>query len=143
MLDGVIHWQLKKIKPEIKEKIEKYHNEGKPFDQEELPADKLPFDAYVLQNLNQNKQSVKQRIEFLEAQNAVKEVKEENNGISYEVNKSENRVMIFFPGKPSEEIRKKMKSRGFRWSPRNMAWQSYIKQYNIDLAAEIVKAGQM
>ena len=70
---------------------------------------------------------------------AVEEIQFEKDGISFEVNKSENRVMIFFPGKPSEEIRSKLKRHGFRWSPRNMAWQAYIKQWNIDFAKEIVQ----
>jgi hypothetical protein len=36
--------------------------------------------------------------------------------------KSENRIAVIFPGKPSEAIRSIMKSSGFRWSPRLGAW---------------------
>jgi len=74
------------------------------------------------------------RITGLKNLDAVEEQKWENNSITVEVNKSENRVMIFFPGKPDEDTRKKLKRHGFRWSPRNTAWQAYIKQWNIDFA---------
>jgi hypothetical protein len=86
-----------------------------------------------------NIKRLKDRIKGLEMQENIQEEKVENNGISMEVNKEENRVMIFFPGKPDEEVRTKLKRHGFRWSPRNMAWQAYIKQWNIDFAKEIVQ----
>jgi len=82
----------------------------------------------------------KDRITQLKALDEVKEEKWENNSITVEVNKSENRIMIYFPGKPDEETRTKLKRHGFRWSPRNTAWQSYIKQWNLDFAKkEILK----
>ena len=34
-----------------------------------------------------------------------------------------DRTQIIFPGKPNNEIRKELKSNGFRWSPRHGAWQ--------------------
>ena len=86
-----------------------------------------------------NIKRLKDRLKNLEAMDAVEEVQVENNGISMEVNKAENRVMLFFPGKPSEEVRSNLKRHGFRWSPRNMAWQAYIKQWNIDFAKSIVQ----
>jgi len=78
----------------------------------------------------------KKRIESIEKLNAVKEQKFENNNITLEVDKDENRIMLFFPGKPDEETRTKLKHHGFRWSPRNMAWQSFINQWNLDFAKE-------
>ena len=78
----------------------------------------------------------KKRIEELQALDEVKAEEWKNNDITLEVNKDENRIMIYFPGKPDEEIRKKLKHHGFRWSPRNVAWQSYINQWNLDFAKE-------
>lgn len=41
-------------------------------------------------------------------------------------NYSIDRIQIVFPGKPSEEVRGKLKSRGFRWSPTEGAWQRQL-----------------
>ena len=39
--------------------------------------------------------------------------------------------MVYFPGKPDQEIRTDLKRHGFRWSPKNGAWQSYINDHNL------------
>jgi hypothetical protein len=41
-------------------------------------------------------------------------------------NTADNRLQLFFPGKPEEETIQKLKSRGFKWSPRNKAWQRQL-----------------
>jgi len=82
----------------------------------------------------------KKKIEDLQALDKVKAEEWKNNNITLEVNKDENRIMLYFPGKPDEEIRTKLKRHGFRWSPTNQAWQSYINQWNLDFAKkEILK----
>lgn len=76
----------------------------------------------------------KKRIETLKKLDKVEAQEWKNNDITLEVNKDENRIMVFFPYKPDEETRAKLKRHGFRWSPRNTAWQSYINDYNLDFA---------
>ncbi|MBQ2098272.1 MAG: hypothetical protein II480_08840, partial [Bacteroidales bacterium] len=39
-----------------------------------------------------------------------------------------DRVKIYFNGMPSDKIRTYLKSNGFRWSPRNKAWQRQITE---------------
>lgn len=34
-----------------------------------------------------------------------------------------HKIQIFFPGKPDEDTRVVLKNRGFRWSPKDGAWQ--------------------
>lgn len=41
-------------------------------------------------------------------------------------NFSEDRLQIIFPGKPDSETISKLKSNGFRWSPRFVAWQRQL-----------------
>lgn len=81
----------------------------------------------------------KKRIEQLIAKSQIEQVDETTNGINLVVDQDENRVMIYFPGKPDEEIRTKLKRNGFRWSPRNMAWQAFISTYAISRARGIIK----
>lgn len=37
-----------------------------------------------------------------------------------------NRIQIFFAEKPSDEMRSRLKKRGFRWSPSQGAWQRHL-----------------
>jgi len=41
-------------------------------------------------------------------------------------NEQENRLQLFFDGKPSEEIRTALKGNGYKWSPRNVCWQRQL-----------------
>lgn len=43
-------------------------------------------------------------------------------------NAEENRLQILFDEIPGEEVRAALKSHGFRWSPRNQAWQRQLTQ---------------
>lgn len=69
------------------------------------------------------------------AQNSIakKEASESKNSVYIEFeggkivkNFSEDRLQIIFPGKPDSETISKLKSNGFRWSPRFMAWQRQL-----------------
>ena len=40
-------------------------------------------------------------------------------------NEEENRIQLKFDGKPSDEMRTKLKRNGFRWSPSRGVWQAY------------------
>lgn len=86
---------------------------------------------YMLPNRQAEKRRIIKRIEALQQQAEIKEESWQNGEIKIEVNKTENRLMVYFPGKPDEETRTKLKRNGFRWSPRNQAWQSYINDNNI------------
>jgi len=41
-------------------------------------------------------------------------------------NTEENRLQLLFPDKPEAEMIATLKSRGFKWSPRNKAWQRQL-----------------
>lgn len=48
------------------------------------------------------------------------------SGIDVCENVEQNRIQILFDGKPESEMIQKLKSNGFRWSPRNSAWQRQL-----------------
>lgn len=55
------------------------------------------------------------------------EEKEYNyNGITVIQNTELNRLQLIFDGKPSDEVREILKSNGFKWSPKNTAWQRQL-----------------
>lgn len=84
------------------------------------------FAPYKLRNNNANISRIKKRIAQLE-KTACKPTSEMTvNGIRLMENTEANRVQLSFPGKPSEEVRKKLKRSGFRWSPCEGAWQRHL-----------------
>ncbi len=85
-------------------------------------AGRIGFAAYMLTNNNANMRRIEQRIKDLEAQAQRESKSIEGSGYTYHEDTDENRVMFRFPGKPAEDVRKKLKSEGFKWSPTRDAW---------------------
>jgi hypothetical protein len=44
------------------------------------------------------------------------------------IREQDNRVQIVFPGKPSSEVRARLKAHGFRWAPSVGAWQRMVSE---------------
>lgn len=68
----------------------------------------------------------------------IEKVEAEKEGIQIISNRAIDRLQIVFPGKPNEEMRRRLKSRGFRWSPRNTAWQRQLTSNAIAAAFNII-----
>ena len=85
-----------------------------------------PFPTYALSNSNANIKRVKERITKLEAVKAAAPVEEERSGYTYREDTEAMRVQLIFDGKPDDETRELLKRNGFRWSPRNSAWQRQL-----------------
>lgn len=88
---------------------------------------RLGFPGFELTNNGANIRRMKERVEHL-ARNATRETKETEraDGIRIVENAEINRLQIFFPGKPAADVRTKLKSYGFRWSPTEGAWQRQL-----------------
>lgn len=52
-------------------------------------------------------------------------------------NTEDNRLQLFFDGKPEQGMIEKLKSRGFKWSPRNKAWQRQLTPNALNVLAYI------
>lgn len=115
-----------------REKFKEYNKHAKKENKEILPN-------YALSNLSQNIRSVKERISNLEALKEIPETEKTINGITLKTDKDDNRVKLFFPSIPSEEVRTKLKQNGFKWSPLNKAWQRQLNNRALYIAEEIIK----
>lgn len=100
------------------------------------------YARFQLSNNNAEIRRVKARVAELEAKAAAiaadpAPVEREIGGVRLLENVAIDRVQLVFPDKPSDEARRVLKGRGFRWSPREGAWQRQLTA-NGKRAAEAV-----
>lgn len=100
---------------------------------------RVGFASYSLSNNNANIRRLKERLKDLEFREQQENQELEFGDITVSIDYDDNRVRLLFPGKPDEDVRSKLKSNGFRWSPRNGAWQRHISNHAIRLATDIAK----
>lgn len=93
----------------------------------------VPFAPYELTNNNAIIRNTKSRIEQLErlkkeAETATESVVNDLECNLFKVveNAEIMRLQLIFDGKPDEEIRTALKKHGFKWSPKNGAWQRQL-----------------
>lgn len=88
-----------------------------------------PFPDYELTSIRGKIKRVQARIAELEALKAQSEQPQEDtefDGGRIVRNATENRLQILFDAIPDADTRQALKSHGFRWSPRNQAWQRQL-----------------
>jgi len=107
---------------------------------EQVIKGKLGFERFSLSNNSQNMARVRKRIEQLEKNAKIESNEITVNGVRIFQNMEANRLQLFFQGKPNEEIRQQLKRNGFRWSPREGAWQRHVTRRAQYAALEIVKS---
>jgi hypothetical protein len=101
---------------------------------------RVGFPDYALKNNNANIRRLKARLEAIrktQTQDTPEEI--EVNGIRLVENIELNRIQLFFPGKPAVEVRDKLKSDGFRWSPFNGCWQRHRSPLATHLAKRFIE----
>ncbi len=94
---------------------------------------RIGFADYELTNNNANIRRMKQRIVEIQGETKTREMAptetiETPAGISIVENSDNDRLQIFFPGKPAGFIRAMLKSNGFHWSPTEGAWQRQLNE---------------
>ena len=99
---------------------------------------RIGFADYETTNNGANIRRMKERLAHVTKNQARKDEVIEGEHAKYEDSPADNRVRLFFPGKPAEEIRAKLKKNGFRWSPTIGAWQAYRNYGSVMAAREVV-----
>lgn len=90
----------------------------------------VPFASFSLSNNLQKIKAAETRLSGLKAAKEQGSLSKptEIKGFSVEVKENTElmRLQLIFEEKPSEEVRAMLKAHGFRWSPKNSAWQRQL-----------------
>lgn len=84
------------------------------------------FAPFELTNNNAKIKATRERIAELEKRKATVAKDIVINGVRVLENTEAMRLQLFFNGKPAPEVIALLKSKGFKWSPSNMAWQRML-----------------
>ncbi len=119
-------------------KTERLHVEGY------RPAyswERHPYPSWQLSNNNANIKRVKDRISSLarEAGTNQPPIEVIGKGFTIVEDRDENRMVAQFDTKPSLEVRKIMRTRGFKWSPTRTAWVRLLNNAARTNAAEAAR----
>lgn len=91
-------------------------------------------------NSNAAIRRIEDRIKGLERMKARGTVEKEADGVRIVENAEAARLQLIFPGKPDAETIARLKSNGFRWSPREGAWQRQLTNNARWAAERVLKA---
>lgn len=96
---------------------------------------RIGFADYELTNNGANIRRMKQRIAVITELKATPASEIEGANARFEDAPQDNRVRLFFPGKPDEKIRDELKANGFRWTPSLGCWQAF-RNYSSTVTAK-------
>lgn len=101
---------------------------------------RVGFADYTLKNNGANIRRLKARLESIRKEEERPTPADlEKNGIRLVENTAENRVQLFFPGKPSETVRQRLKREGFKWASFTGCWQRHRSAYATQLAKSFME----
>lgn len=104
--------------------------------QKRAPYISKPYTDYELTSLRSKAKRIQARLDDLEKlQQSAPDQGMEFAGGTIVRNTTANRLQIIFDDIPTADIRQALKNHGFRWSPRNQAWQRQLTQ-NAEYDAE-------
>ena len=98
------------------------------------------FPSYKLTNNNANIRRMEARLATVKRNKSTPDTEVKGETVTVQDCPSNNRIRLFFPGKPSESVRSNLKSRGFRWTPTIGCWQAYRNSTAMQFAKEFVEA---
>ena len=98
-----------------------------------------PHESWELSNLGANIRRLKERREQLAALKASARVERMVGEVKVVEDPDIARVQLFFPGKPDQATRDKLKANGFRWAPSEGAWQRQLNNSGRWAAEQVLK----
>jgi hypothetical protein len=97
-------------------------------------AGRIGFADYELTNNNANIRRMKVRLTQIARDQATETTEITGESARLEDSPADNRVRLYFPGKPDVEVRDRLKSAGFRWTPSLGCWQAYRNHNSLAVA---------
>lgn len=98
------------------------------------------FESFELRHNLANIKRLEDQVKTIDACREKSGLNFEFAGGKVEYDAEEIRYNIFFDEKPAEEIRTKLKSYGFKWSPRRGAWTRGAKTITVETVKKILEA---
>jgi len=102
-------------------------------------ASDSPYPAYALTNIGSEVRRIRVRIEELRAAEGAQRIEEDHGACRMIEDPDDNRVRLFFDGKPSDAVRALLKRSGFRWSRYEGAWQRQLNNAGRAAARNVVR----
>lgn len=100
--------------------------------------EKAPVPAYELQNNLANIKRLEGRLAELKVVSTRVDVEREVGGVRIVANAEANRLQLFFPGKPENDIRSELKRQAFRWAPSVGAWQRQLNRNAVYAMTQVI-----
>jgi hypothetical protein len=97
---------------------------------------RIGFPDYALKNNNANTRRMRERLAAVDSAQETPQTVLEGHAARLEDSPAENRVRLFFPGKPAQAVRETLKANGFRWTPSLGCWQAYRNPRSLDIARQ-------
>jgi hypothetical protein len=98
---------------------------------------RVGFPSYMITNNGAEIRRLQARIEAVSRNQATATAEVQGEHARLEDNAAENRVRLFFPGKPSADVRDRLKGAGFRWAPSLECWQAYRNHHTLTVAKDV------
>jgi hypothetical protein len=96
---------------------------------------RVGFPPFAIANSSAELNRLRRRITELTTAKAVEDETYEGPLARLVISRRDDRVRVFFPGKPAEEVRDALKVHSFRWSSAGKCWQAYLNPGSLAFAA--------